>query len=504
MKKIISLIVSFVLVLVIIPFVDASATAELSSAEQTFINAVLNGESSLNLNGYKMTVSELNAAEIKLLYLHPEVWHYYTSCTYSYSGNYVTKISSFNYKSGYTKSKIKESLNTIEQLTDPILSGIRSNWSDVEKALYLYNYICVNYRYDTDIYAVRDNANFHIYELLTEGKGVCQSYAFLYKYLLDKIGIENYFVVSDIKDSDHAWNVIKINGKWHHVDVTYGDPCIALNSNVKIDFHGKVDQSYFLLSDSQINDGHHNNWYNPLGSKPVCVDYTGGELWKNADSAIVYENGYWYYLDYEVGGLVRTSDFVTNTHLATLEKKWYKGGNQNNWYNGYYSGIQVFNGHIIYSDSYRIYAYNIKNATVDYVAGLKSLENGSFFGFTMNDKTMDILVAKDIYSNYKTGEFIKEKYVICSDGHGTFADWRDFGSGRIYDCLLCGELLDYSYEIAGDADGNGVVDILDLATLKLALAGVYDCTVFSDIDKDGSIDVVDLATLKLKLIGVSV
>jgi hypothetical protein len=66
---------------------EVSAAVSISNKEKAFINAVLNGESSLNLSGYKMTVSELNTAEAKLLYLHPEVWHYYTSCSYSYSGN---------------------------------------------------------------------------------------------------------------------------------------------------------------------------------------------------------------------------------------------------------------------------------------------------------------------------------------------------------------------------------------------------------------------------------
>jgi len=501
-NKIISLLVAMFLIVATIPALNVSAAVSLSTKEQLFINAVLNGDSSLNLSGYKMTVNQLNEAEKKLLYLHPEVWHYYSNCNYNYSGNYVTKITSFNYKNGYTKSSIKSSLKEIEDLTNPIFAGIKYGWSDVEKALYFHDYICVNYYYDNEIYGIRENANFHMYELLTEGKGVCQSYSFLYKYLLDRVGIENYVVVSDIKDSDHAWNVDNIGGKWYHVDVTYGDPIIAKNKDVTLDFYGQVEHNYFLLSNSQINDGNHNNWYNPLGTNPVCVDYTGGELWQNADSAIVYENGYWYYLDYDAGGLVRTDDFSRYTYLASLENKWYKGGNKNSWYYGYYSGIAAYNGRIFYTDSYRIYSYDIANHNVDQIAYLNTMENGSFFGFVMNGKEMNLLITKDIFNYYTKGNYSMEKYVLCNGGHGDFAAWRVLGNGKIYNCSICGAVFDFTDEISGDADGNGKVDTVDLGALKLALAGVSSCKALADMDKNGVVNTTDLANLKLKLAGI--
>lgn len=498
-KKIVSLFIAVLILIGIIPNIDVSA-ATLTNKEKVFINAVLNGESSLNLSGYKITTNELLNIEQKLFYLYPETHHYYYNCNYNYSGNYVTKITSFNYKNGYTKSSIKTSKAKIEEALSSVLSGVNSSWNEAQKALYFHDWICVNFKYDMDFYANRSLANYTIYELLTEGKGVCQSYAFLYKYLLDRVGIENYYVLS--VEDDHSWNVVKINGKWHHVDVTHDDPCIALNSNVKIDFKGKAYHDFFLLSNAQINNGNHDNWYNPLGIQTTCVDYTGGELWVNADSAIVYENGYWYYLDYEVGGLVRTSDFYNYTYLASLEKKWYKGGNQNSWYYGYYSGIGAFNGRIFYSDSYRIYSYDIKNDTVDYIAGLSTLANGSLFGFTMTGKSMKILITKDIRNNYTAGNFIEEEYVICSDGHGDFAAWRVLGSGQVYDCSLCGAVFDFTDEISGDANGDGTVNTLDLAVLKLALAGVSGCRALVDMDKNGVVDTVDLANLKLKLAGL--
>lgn len=498
MKKIIALMVAVLIVVGVMPIVGASAAVSVSQKEQVFINAVLNGESSLSYSTHKMTYNELVTADTKLCYMHPEVWHYYNNATY----DNATKKITINYKNGYTKSTIKQSLNEIESLTRPILNGVRSDWSDVEKALYLHDYICVNYKYDMELYDVRDNANFHMYELLTEGKGVCQSYAFLYKYLLDRVGIENYFVVT--YEDDHSWNVVKINGKWHHVDVTYDDPSIALNSQVGVDYYGKAYHNYFLLSESElIKDGKHDGWFNPLGVTTNCVDYTGGELWKNADSAIVYEGGYWYYLDYQVGGLVRTRDFYSYTHLTLIEKQWYIYAGAR-YHTNYYSGIQAYNGRIFYTDSRAIYSYDIADNRVDKLANLTSWDNGSIFGFVMEGTTMRILLTDNIELEYRTGEFSFSTYVLCGDDdHGDFAFWWNHGAGRVYSCDLCGAVFDFSAEVAGDADGDSKVNVTDLAILKLAMAGTTYCTALADIDKNGIIDTSDLANLKLKLAGVT-
>jgi hypothetical protein len=116
---------------------------------------------------------------------------------------------------------------------------------------------------------------------------------------------------------------------------------------------------------------------------------------------------------------------------------------------------------------------------------------------------MNLLITKDIFNYYTKGNYFMEKYVLCNGGHGDFAAWRVLGNGKIYDCSLCGAVFDFTDEISGDADGNGNVDTLDLAVLKLALSGMSGCCALVDMDKNGIIDTVDLANLKLKLAGIT-
>ena len=43
---------------------------------------------------------------------------------------------------------------------------------------------------------------------------------------------------------NHAWNLIKIDGEWYHIDVTWDDPTP--------DLLGRVNHVFFLISDDAI------------------------------------------------------------------------------------------------------------------------------------------------------------------------------------------------------------------------------------------------------------
>ena len=67
-------------------------------------------------------------------------------------------------------------------------------------------------------------------------------------------------------------------------------------------------------------------------------------------------------------------------------------------------------------------------------------------------------------------------------------------------------IIDALKGILGDVNSDGKVDTVDLAQLKLYLAGLTDLSEISkdgaDINADGGIDTTDLASLKLKLAGL--
>ena len=108
------------------------------------------------------------------------------------------------------------------------------------------------------------------------GKGVCVDYARYYTMLLTKAGIESYILHAGPTqlghqlwpdDNGHAWNLVKVDGKYYQVDVTWDD------SNVP-------SYQHFLLSGSEMQLAHclDHNINKPLLTSPTVQQTSGHPL----------------------------------------------------------------------------------------------------------------------------------------------------------------------------------------------------------------------------------
>lgn len=120
---------------------------------------------------------------------------------------------------------------------------INPSWNEFEKAMFMYNALVVDMDYDYDYEdiilqgTVERSLNGILY-----GKLVCAGFAQVYKEMLDRIGIKNYY--QNQKDV-HAFNIIEIAGKKYGVDVTwdnndkknYGGKCVFGNFGHDVNFY---------------------------------------------------------------------------------------------------------------------------------------------------------------------------------------------------------------------------------------------------------------------------
>lgn len=138
--------------------------------------------------------------------------------------------------------------------------------TDAERALFLHDYICENFAYDDSL------KNDNLYDFLLSGKGTCQAYTLLYTALLRESGIDVCFVASDT--IAHIWNLVRIDGEWYHVDVTWDDSAEGYGHR------------HFLLSDRQAVERGHKDWYSAAGivcdseffADRVGLEYRHGEF----------------------------------------------------------------------------------------------------------------------------------------------------------------------------------------------------------------------------------
>lgn len=140
----------------------------------------------------------------------------------------------------YTNSQIE----IIESKVDDIYNElIKDNMTDNEKIKSIHDYIINTTKYDTDR---SDNkiTKYHsdiAYGALIEHYAICGGYADSMKLFLDKLNIPNYKISSE----NHIWNLVKLDNKWYHLDLTWDDPVTSTGEDV-------LEYDYFLITTEQL------------------------------------------------------------------------------------------------------------------------------------------------------------------------------------------------------------------------------------------------------------
>ena len=259
-----------------------------TSAEDPIYNALKNHDYTLDISDYNLKSPEVTEIIQDILYKRPEAyaldsWKYYTDET---TGN-VTRIL-FYYKEDLYVSQNKIKLYNIFKKC--ALSDIKDSMSDIEKIFIIHDYIVSHLEYDDlDEAAQGEDEDKHIYnavDMAVYGKGVCQAYTqMFYDFCMD-LNISCGLSYSNKKN--HIWNIVKIDGKWYNIDLTFDDPIGATI--------GQVSHAYMLLSgdalismDSERADA---------TDQSLCTDsYYDNMPWKKAQfSSVVPYGGKLYYV----------------------------------------------------------------------------------------------------------------------------------------------------------------------------------------------------------------
>jgi len=104
---------------------------------------------------------------------------------------------------------------------------------ELEKSRLLYSWIATHVRYDDYGFNTGDYGDLSAEGVFYSRRAVCQGFAELFKVMGERAGLEIVLVIGYAKgityrkgqpfdDTNHAWNVIKINKRWSLCDVTWG------------------------------------------------------------------------------------------------------------------------------------------------------------------------------------------------------------------------------------------------------------------------------------------
>lgn len=350
--------------------------------ENALVNLVEKGESVLDIASLSIPADQISDVVMLFINRHPEYyWLSFESCDVE-NGIAVTLYEDVKPFMGKSRSTVFGS-SSLEEATKKALAVVKPEMSDLEKALVLHDYIALNTEYDYQGYLNGNlpNSVFTIEGTLVEGKAVCQGYALAYQYLLNKVGIESKYVASSAMN--HGWNLVKIFGRWYHVDVTWDDPVW--------DQLGQVKHQYFLLSDAGIMGLKHYSWEvwdNGTETAPAAVsEVYNTYFWRNIDTGIWYYKEKMYYMEISsttVGQIKCQSIYDSSaTVLATVDMKWPYVG-MPNYYWGNSSKTILYNGQFYYSGPDALYRINLDGSGNTKIADVR-YTNQYVYGFAYSN-----------------------------------------------------------------------------------------------------------------------
>ena len=162
---------------------------------------------------------------------------------YCYKGTEITIKGLFNayrieYKINYNESK--EEADAVLATARKALETMKiSSMDDYNKIKSIHDFIITNAAYD--ISAIHASG----YDNLVKQTSVCQGYAMVTYLMMKEAGIDCRIITGSGKGVSHAWNIVKLDGKWYNIDCTWDDP-------VSPDGKQHLEYEYFLKSDADF------------------------------------------------------------------------------------------------------------------------------------------------------------------------------------------------------------------------------------------------------------
>lgn len=197
-------------------------------------------------------------------------------------------------------------IETEEKIDEFIKKNIKKDMTDFKKAQIIHDYIINIATPAPGAWMTPKGNNVHeTPALFLDGKGVCEAYAMAFNRLAERAGLESKMVVGIYspffnqdqrrkkylkniekildepefdKKINHAWNKVKINGKWYNVDTYHDDFRFESAEKAKDKNKNQYGSFDFLKSDEHFKNS--DKIWNPKYVEKAEEDYNLGQGYK--------------------------------------------------------------------------------------------------------------------------------------------------------------------------------------------------------------------------------
>lgn len=116
-----------------------------------------------------------------------------------------------------------------------------SNASEYDKIKAIHDYIIEMVSYDQSL------SRYTAYNAFADKSAVCLGYAAAAYRMFTDAGIECRIISGFAGTDEHVWNIVKLDGKWYNIDLTWDDPISESGENI-------ISYDYFLKSAEDFAD----------------------------------------------------------------------------------------------------------------------------------------------------------------------------------------------------------------------------------------------------------
>ena len=355
----------------------------------------------VNVNGYGINTGNVDRVVEYILNGAPQLFYI---DNYLFRYNNDQKITEMCFYLSESLSKIRQKNRAIDAQVKKIDQMLEPGMSDIDKVLFVHDYLCANTVYDKDGYESGKNSPdiFNMYGVFGDNLAVCQGYAHAACYLLNRYGVECGVASSD--KANHAWNIVKVNGKWYHMDATWDDPTY--------DNLGQATHEYVMLSEKgllSMTDCEKRNDFIvacPGKYSPSADNSFANNFWKKSEAMMHFHKGKWYYMEYNNFRL-KEYDKISGKHRVIVDDscfeqnvQWDDTLNEGYVWNDNFSKVASKGNILYFSLPRQIYALNLNNLErgpykiCDFSVALRDMGNKQIYGLAIYDDHL-IMAVKD-------------------------------------------------------------------------------------------------------------
>lgn len=223
---------------------------------------------------------------------------------------------SFTYPTD-VEDRVRQLEQAVDQAVQEVRTSLRPKATQAETVSVISDYLATHVAYSFMPDGVTADLSYATaYSALVETKGVCAAYADAFTLLARKFGLDVITVSGPAETPEgsvsHAWNLVKVDDQWYHVDTTWNDPIP--------DEPGRAGHSYLLVSDAAImtyrglSRNLHGSW------NAEWLARVGREL--PACTSDKYDDAFWLYVSEPISYLAQTFDQQNKAFQAeTLDNR---------------------------------------------------------------------------------------------------------------------------------------------------------------------------------------